>query len=323
MNSKAVHPRRLVVVLGDQLDIRSSAFDGFDNDRDAVWMAEVRGESEHVWSHKARIAVFLSAMRHFRDELLEHGLKVHYSELGERGVRSDLKGELERSIRAIRPRELVVVEPGEWRVERDLRSAAVALGVHLDVRTDKHFLCSREEFADHAEGRRNLIMEPFYRWMRKRTGYLLKDGKPEGERWNLDSMNRRTFGREGPGKVRSPRQFRPDETTTQVLSLVEREFPDHPGSLAGFDWPVTRRQARAALRDFIRHRLSGFGEFEDAMWTGEPFLFHSRLSCAMNLKLLDPRAAAEAAIAAWEEGAAPLNSVEGFVRQVIGWREYV
>lgn len=307
--------RSLVVVLGDQLEAESAAFDGFDAGRDRVFMAEVSAEGEAVWSHKARIALFLSAMRHFRDELLERGLRVEYVPLSE----STLGAELAKAVARLRPERVVVVEPGEWRVREELLRAVP----DLEIRPDRHFLCSTAEFGAWAKGRRQLRMELFYREMRRKTGILMEAGRPAGGSFNFDASNRESFGAHGPGPIRPPLSFPPDETTREVLDLVARRFAAHPGSLDRFDGPVTRADALRALDDFLAHRLTSFGRYQDAMWSGEPLLFHSRLSAAMNLKLLDPRAVLRGAEAAWRSGAAPIESVEGFVRQVLGWREYV
>lgn len=321
---KAERPlRHLVIVLGDQLDAGSSAFDGFDARCDAVWMAEVASESTIVWSHKARTAYFLSAMRHFRDTLCDSGIRVCYRKLDDRDNLGCFQSELEAFVRKRRPNRLIVVEPGEWRVRKLLEATARRLRLPLDIRVDRHFLCSAAEFSAHAPNRRQLRMEHFYRGMRRRLGILMDGDRPVGGSWNFDAENRGAFGRSGPGEIRPPRSFRPDSTTRDVISLVERRFASHPGSLAPFDWPVTREQALAALRDFIEHRLPGFGRVQDAMWMNEPYLYHSRLSAAMNLKLLDPRETIAAAEAALRAGHAPLAAVEGFIRQILGWREYV
>jgi deoxyribodipyrimidine photolyase-related protein len=315
--------RNLLVVLGDQLDPKSAAFDGFDKAQDAVWMAEVLEESEHVWSHKVRIAMFLSAMRHFRDGLQRRGITVHYRQLNDRAKREDFASVLATDVRKLRPRRMVMVEPGEWRVRQMFEAAAGRLDTDLDLRPDRHFLCSREEFEEHAEGRKQLRLEFFYRQMRRRTDVLMEGDEPAGGKWNFDTDNRGAFGKSGPPQVPMPRSFKPDRVTREVFELIERYFADHPGSLEHFDWPVTPRQAKQALDDFVQHRLARFGQFQDAMWTSGPFLFHSLLSAALNLKLLDPRDVIESAAAAYEAGLAPLNAVEGFVRQVMGWREYV
>ena len=286
-------------------------------------MAEVAEEAEHVWTTKPHIAIFLSAMRHFREGLRGEGVRLRYRRLDDPQNRGGFGPELQNAIDDLRPRKLIVVQPGEWRVQQILLDAAGSRGVELEVRPDGHFLCSRQQFAEHVAGHKQLVMGTFYRAMRRRTGVLMEGKKPAGGKWNYDAENRRSFGRKGPGPVPAPRAFAPDAVTREVLALVEERFAGHPGSLAYFDWPVTPQQAIAALDDFVQNRLPAFGPHEDAMWTGYPYLYHSRLSAALNLKLLDPRRAIEMAERAYGEGRAPLNSVEGFVRQILGWREYV
>jgi len=314
--------RNVVLVLGDQLDHGSAAFDGFDPEADAVWMAEVADEATHVWSHKARIALFLTAMRHFRDALRRRGWTVLYRALDDPGNLGSFAAEIRDAVERSRPERLVLVEPGEFRVRRAFERAAADLRVRLDVRPDRHFLCSHDEFARHAEGRKQLRLEYFYREMRRKADVLIDNGGPTGGKWNYDVENRGAFGREGPGALPRPPAFAPDAVTREVIRLVARRFASHPGRLDRFDWPVTPGQAEQALSDFIAHRLAGFGVFQDAMWTGEPFLYHSLISSAMNLKLLDPRLAIDSAVGAFRLGKAPLNAVEGFVRQILGWREY-
>jgi deoxyribodipyrimidine photolyase-related protein len=195
--------------------------------------------------------------------------------------------------------------------------------VETQVLEDRHFLCSRAAFAAWRKGRRTLVMEHFYRWMRKRHGILMDGRQPLGGKWNYDEQNRKSFGRKGPGLLPAPLHQAPDAITRQVLADVAALFPDNPGNLDDFAWPVTREQALTALDDFIQHRLASFGPFQDAMWQDEPWLYHSTLAAAMNLKLLHPREVIDAALAAHAQGQAPLASVEGFVRQILGWREYV
>ncbi|REK24680.1 MAG: cryptochrome/photolyase family protein [Planctomycetota bacterium] len=315
--------RNLVLVLGDQLNANSAAFDDFDKKSDAVWMAEVAEESTHVWSHKARIALFLSAMRHFRDALRKRNIVVHYRQLDDRGNRKTLAAALQAAVRNHAPQRLIVVQPGEWRVLEQLRETARAVEVPLEVRDDRHFFSTPAQFAEHASGRKQLRLEYYYRELRRQTGVLMDGDAPVGGKWNYDAENRGSFPRAGPGELPRVKRFRPDATTREVLDLVERKFAKHPGRLEQFDWPVTPRQATAALADFIERRLPQFGEYQDAMWTDEPYLFHARISAALNLKLLDPRDVVAAAEAAYRAGRAPLNAVEGFIRQVLGWREYV
>lgn len=315
--------RNLVIILGDQLNLDSAVWDAFDAQQDVVWMAEVAAESEHVWSHQARIALFLSAMRHFRDRLRKRRITVDYRELDDSENQGDFARELTAAVRRLRPQNLVLVQPGEYRVQELFTETARKLRVPLEVRPDRHFFCTPEEFAEHARGRKQLRLEFFYREMRKRYDILMEGGQPCGGEWNYDESNRGSFSKAGPGRIPSPQSFKPDPLTRQVLQLVQRRFAKHPGQLTHFDWPVTTEQAEQALEDFIEHRLVHFGEYQDAMWTDQPFLYHSRLAAAMNLKLLDPRRVVEATEQAYRTGRVPLNAAEGFIRQILGWREYV
>lgn len=312
----------LLVCLGDQLDAESSLLRGGDPARDVIWMAEVDEESTHVWSHKARIVLFLSGMRHFREWLTAEGWDVRYLELGEH-AHPDLGHALCAALQVQAPARVRVVQPGDYRVEQQLREACSQAGVPLDVLEDDHFFDTLDGFRGWARGRRQLRLEYYYRALRRRYGILMDDGEPVGGQWNFDQDNRQSFGDAGPGPVPAPRRWSPDAITRNVMALVERRFPDHPGTLDAFDWPVTREQAEEALADFIRERLPGFGPYQDALWEGEPWLYHSRLSAALNLKLLSPRSAVAAAEQAYRTGGASLASAEGFIRQVLGWREYV
>ncbi len=216
-----------------------------------------------------------------------------------------------------------MVWPGDYRVKQAFESLAAEQGLELEIRPDNHFYTSPDEFAEFARGRKTLVMETFYRQMRKQHDVLMDGNQPEAGIWNFDRDNRDAFGQKGPGKIPRPRSFRPDELTCSVMDLVEQRFADHPGRLDDFNLPVTHRQARSMLGHFIKHGLPLFGQYEDAMWTDEPFVYHSRLSAPLNIKLLDPRTCVERAVSAWQKRAAPLNSVEGFVRQILGWREFV
>jgi deoxyribodipyrimidine photolyase-related protein len=315
--------RTLVIVLGDQLDLDASGFDGFDAATDAVWMAEVAEESTHVWSSKPRTAVFLAAMRHFALVLRGAGRPLHYTRLGDEGNPGTLAAQLQADIDRLRPKALVMTAPGDWRVLQAIKAVAEANGLPLDIREDRHFYVTVREFAAHAKGRKSLRMEYFYREQRQRHDVLMQDGQPEGGQWNFDADNREAFGADGPRAVPARAGFEPDAVTRDVIALVNSRFADHPGQLDSFAWPVTREQALQALEGFIAQRLPLFGRYQDAMWPGDPWLYHSHLSAALNLKLLSPREVVAAAEAAYRAGQAPLASVEGFIRQILGWREYV
>lgn len=265
-------------------------------------------------------------MRHFAAGLAERGRRVRYVTLDDPKNTHGFDGEVRRAVAALRPRSLEVIHPGDWRVmamARAWASPETGVGVPVTIHEDDHFLTPLAEFERWASGRKQLTMEYFYREQRRRLGVLMEpDGtSPAGGTWNYDHDNREAF-REAPA-VRRPYTPRADAITGEVLELVERTFPGNPGTVEGFAWPVTPDQARRALADFVAHRLPSFGTYEDAMWSGERVLYHSALSPALNLKLLRPMACVDAALGAYAAGAAPLNAVEGFVRQIIGWREYI
>ncbi len=320
-------PRRLLVVLGDQLNMSNPALAEANKAQDLIMMAEVADESTQVWSHKARTALFLSAMRHFAQTLMAQGYRLEYFAIGTHAF-ENLAAVWADALRRYQPESVVACEPGDWRVEQALITVCNAANVPLTLAPDTHFMISRQAFAQWAGGRsaqpKQLRMELFYRYMRKQTKILMHDdGTPEGEVWNFDAENRGSFGKAGPQAVIEPLQFPPDAITREVFADIERYFPNHPGSLQHFAWPLTRDDALRALHAFVRDHLPAFGQFQDAMWTDAPFLHHSLLSAALNLKLLDPREIIHAALCAYRHGQADLPSVEGFVRQILGWREFM
>jgi deoxyribodipyrimidine photolyase-related protein len=316
--------RNLVIVLGDQLDLDATAFDDFDPTRDAVWMAEAMEESTHIISSKQRTALFLAAMRHFAQALQAAGRPLHFIRIDDAHNSGSLAAELGTALQSLAPERVVMTAPGDWRVWQSIKLAVAAAGLPLEVRDDRHFLTTVRDFAAHAKGRKQLRLEFFYREQRKRHGVLMTpDGQPEGGQWNFDADNRESFGVQGPGMLPHRSRFEPDATTREVIAWVKHHMADHPGSLESFAWPVTREHALQALQTFIDERLPLFGRYEDAMWQGEPWLYHSQLSAALNLKLLHPLETVQAAEAAFRAGKVPLASAEGFIRQIMGWREYV
>ena len=313
--------RRVVIVLGDQLDRSSSVFDGFEVTRDVVVMAEVAAASRQPLSAKARTVFFLSAMRHFASALRDEGVRVEYTDLSaaETGSLAEVLG---RMVRGLGGEEVRVVEPGCWHLRHALAEALSGTAFY-GFDEDRHFFCSRERFDRHCAGRKQLRMEFFYREMRREHGVLMAGKGPEGGEWNYDAENRASFGREGPGFLPRVMRFPADAVTVAVVREVEQFLPELPGSAAEFDFPVTRAEALVALEDFVTNRLADFGRWQDAMWVGEEVLYHARLSAAMNVKLLSPREVVARVERAYREGLAPLAATEGFIRQVLGWREYV
>ena len=311
----------LRLVLGDQLGRDVSALQGIDRADDIVLVVEVHDEATYVRHHKQKIVLVLSAMRHFAASLRADGICVDYVRLEDSGNTGSLTGELGRALSRHSADRVVVTEPGEWRVWEMMQAWRAELGIPIEIRQDDRFLCSRTEFSNWAEGRKVLRMEHFYRYMRRKTGWLMDGNRPIGGRWNYDSENRKALPKHID--IPSHRRFSPDATTRSVMALVGKHFAAHFGDLELFAWGVTRQDALDALQYFVAHHLTSFGDYQDAMRAGEDTLFHSTLSPYLNIGLLGAKEVCEAALKAYQEGAAPLNSVEGFIRQILGWREYI
>ncbi|MCC6929826.1 MAG: cryptochrome/photolyase family protein [Gemmatimonadaceae bacterium] len=316
--------RTLWFVLGDQLDPHFTVLRRhFDKARDVVLMAEVSDESRHVPSHKQRTILFLAAMRHYAERLRSKGVTVRYTRLDDVGNASTLAGELRRALDTLQPQSLAIVRPGEWRVLRMIERVAAQRKLPLRVHEDPHFLVTPQAFSAWANGRTELVMERFYRAVRKRFRILVTDdGRPEGGAWTLRAESRPRFAGNRPPLPKRV-VHTPDATTRAVIASVERSLGDLPGTAAEFNWPVTREQALAELHDFVRHRLAHFGDDVADMATGAPWMHHSLLAAPLNLKLLDPREVVQLAVDAHRRGEAPLPAVEAFVRQVIGRREFI
>ena len=308
-------------MLGDQLSHELSSLKAADPKYDLILMAEVQGEATYVRHHKKKIAFLFSAMRHFADELKGSGWRVDYRKLDDEDNSGSLTGELERAIKKHKPKRIVVTEPGEWRVLKAVESWEDKFGLPVEIYEDTRFISSSDEFKEWAKGRKQLRMEYFYREMRRKTGLLMDGDDPEGKRWNFDQENRK------PAKadlfMPAPKRFEPDQTTKDVLSLVGERFSDHFGDLEPFWFAVTRKDAEAAFDHFVKEALPSFGDFQDAMLIDERYLFHSVTSLYLNCGLLDPLDICRLVEDAYKKGNVPLNAAEGFIRQIIGWREYV
>lgn len=309
-------------VLGDQLSESLSSLRDLDPARDLVLMAEVAEEIAYVPHHPKKIALVLSAMRHFAAALEAKGVRVDYVRLDDPDNSGSFGGELRRAAARHRPKRVVVCEPGEHRVWEAMQAWRDGLGLPLEIRADDRFLCARADFAVWAEGRKQPRMEHFYRWMRRRSGILMdEDGAPKGGAWNFDKENRKRLPRDLSPPP--PPAVPPDALTLEVLALVREGFAGHFGRLEGFDFAVTRRDALDLFRRFVETALPRFGDYQDAMKQDAAVLFHSVISPYLNLGLLDPREVCEAVEAAYDAGAVPINAAEGFIRQILGWREYV
>jgi (6-4)DNA photolyase len=311
----------LRVILGDQLSHSISSLDGCDKKNDVFLMCEVWEEATYVKHHKKKIAIIFSTMRHFAEELKDQGYQVYYTKLEDPKNTGSFRGEIERAIKQHAINKIVVTYPGEYRVLQDLRQWEQAFRLPVEIREDNRFLCSPDDFKEWSEGRKQLRMEYFYREMRKKYSILMNGDVPIGGKWNYGAENRKS-----PKKsltIPPTYQVKPNALTQEVMTLVNERFDDHFDDLEPFHFAVTRDQALVALNQFIDQRLAHFGDYQDAMIQNEPWMYHSHISFYLNCGLLLPMECVKAAEKAYHNQKAPLNAAEGFIRQIIGWREYV
>ena len=311
----------LRVILGDQLSESLASLQDLNTEHDWVLMAEVRTEATYVKHNKKKIVLLFSAMRHFARRLIERGVNLKYVYYDSPENKGSLAEEVQSMCQQHTFEKIVLTFPGEYRVLEDMQNWQTLTGVPVEIRDDSRFLSQPAEFAQWADGRKQLRMEFFYREMRKKHRVLMDGDAPAGGKWNYDSANRKPI----PKNVEVPQPYHsnPDAITQEVLSLVDAHFRDHCGTTEDFHFAVTREQAFEVLARFTEQRLVLFGDYQDAMKQGSPWLFHSHISFYLNCGLLLPTDVIDAALTRYYEGDVPLNAAEGFVRQVLGWREYV
>jgi deoxyribodipyrimidine photolyase-related protein len=311
----------LIPVLGDQLSLGVSSLQGVDPADAHILMMEVADETGYVRHHKRKIAFILSAMRHHAARLRDAGWQVDYIKLDDPDNQGSFEAEVARAIARHRPNKIRVTEAGEWRVRASMARWEESFGLPIEICPDTRFIAPPGFFATWAAGRKQLRMEYFYREMRRLTGLLMEGDQPAGGQWNYDAENRKPAeaGLFIPRRIGTP----PDAITQDVLALVADRFADHPGSLDGFDMAVTPEGAEAEAARFLKEALPSFGDYQDAMVSGQPLLWHSFLSPYLNIGLLNPLDLCRAVEAEWTAGRVPLNAAEGFIRQIIGWRDYV
>ncbi|MBS8225053.1 cryptochrome/photolyase family protein [Vannielia litorea] len=308
---------RLVLVLGDQLSPSVAALKAAEKGRDVVVMAEVAAETDYVRHHPKKIALIFAAMRKFAARLKSDGWKVAYTRLDDDGNAGSIPGELLRRAEEHGARSVLATRPGEWRLIEALEDCPLDVAMHEDTR----FIASHAEFESWAEGRKALRMEYFYREMRRKTGLLMEGDEPAGDKWNYDHDNRKPA--EDDLFLPKPLWFEPDEEVEEVLQLVEQRFADNFGKLRPFGFATTAEQAEKVLTHFIQTALENFGTYQDAMLQDQRFLYHSLISAYLNIGVLDPLDVCQRVEQAWKDGKAPINAAEGFIRQILGWREYV
>jgi deoxyribodipyrimidine photolyase-related protein len=309
----------LILVLGDQLSPELSSLAAAPNA--PVLMAELSDEASYVRHHQQKIALIFSAMRHFAETLKNDGRTVIYLDYGSADGVSSFADAVAHLLAREKYTRLIVTASGEWRLMQEMKSWSEKLGIEVDILPDSRFLATHAEFEHWAEGKKQLRMEFFYREMRRKTGLLMEGNEPIGGQWNYDAENRKKLPK---GHMPPPRlEFAPDGITENVLDVVKTHFGNHVGTLDKFAWPVTAAQAQEQFAHWLDFCLPQFGDYQDAMKTGEAFLYHGLIGAALNIGLLDPLAVCRAVEARYHSGQAPLNAVEGFIRQILGWREFI
>lgn len=306
--------------MGDQVSKNISSLKAVDKKSDLILMCEVLEECSTPKHHKKKIVFILSAMRHFAHELQKEGYNVCYVKLDDADNTESFKSEVLRISKKHQINKVKVTHPGEYRVLQDLKSLKDE-NIDLEILEDDRFLCSIAEFKEFAKNKKSLVMENFYRYVRLKHDILIDNKKPVGGKWNYDSQNRKPpkIGLKVPETYNLP----PDKITKEVIEIVNAKFSTHFGDIDPFYFAVTRNDALKALKKFIDERLENFGTYQDAMIENEDFMFHSHIGFYLNNGLLGPLEVIKLAQEEYKKGRISINSVEGFIRQILGWREYV
>ncbi len=311
----------LRIILGDQLSHNISSLQNINKKNDTVMMCEIKDEATFIKHHKKKIAFIFSAMRHFAQQLEDKKINILYSKIEDKDNTHHFVSEIKRRVNLSNIDTIFVTAPSEYRLLKEVETWQEQLNVPVAILDDDRFVCTINEFSDWAEGKKQLTMEFFYRYLRKKHNILMESGKPMVGKWNYDADNRKR-----PNKslvIPKPTITKPDVITGSVLSVVDKYFSDHFGDLEPFYFAVTHQQATQVLQQFIAQRLVLFGDYQDAMIEGEPWMYHAHIGFYLNIGLLLPKDVIALAEQAYIDKKAPLNAVEGFIRQVLGWREYV
>lgn len=288
--------------------------------KDIVLLAEAHHEFTHVKHHKKKIAFILSAMRHFKEELKQNNYaSVVYKPLEEKiHFYTDAVAE---GVATHKPSRIITFRPSSYRQWLEIQKWEASFNIPVEIREDPRFFTTPQQFKKWAGDKKALRMEFFYREVRKSKGILMDGNSPVGGKWNYDHDNR-TPPKKGL-KIPAPFWVEADDITQGALKDAAHYFNSHFGDLEPFGWATTRKDALDALDYFITHKIKNFGTYQDAMVTGEPWMYHAQLSFYLNVGLLTADECVKVVECAYVEESAPLNAVEGFIRQIIGWREYV
>lgn len=313
---------RLFPLLADQLTFDMASLQDFKPHEDILIFCEVRSETDYVEHHPQKIVFLFSAMRHFAKNCQDMQFKVHYVTLDDPLNTQTLISEWERLAHQYQSQDIYLTLPGEWRLTQAISAWKQRSVLNIQYFEDQRFLCNHAEFSAWAHPKKQLRMENFYQMMRKKYHILLtENGTPEGGRWNFDAENREPLKENFIG---SPRIFfPPDDMTQSVIELVQKNFSHHFGDLSEFSYACTAKEAHIIFEDFLKNHLPVFGQYQDVMVADEPFLHHSLISMYLHVGFLDALTVCRQVESLYRQGLVPLASAEGFIRQILGWREFI
>lgn len=310
----------LRVILNDQLSLDISSLQDVDKSKDQVLLVEDLDYYQHVKHHKQKLILLIAAQRKFAQKLEEQDFKVVYKKLTNTTKSLNIWDELDKLASQKKPKRIVITHPSEYHVLQKLIKFKSKTKIPVEILEDDSFISSIEEFKEFAKDKKNLTMEFFYRKLRQKHNVLMENGVPIGGKYNYDAQNRKPPAKNL--KAIKPYQVKLDQIVSEVIQLVQDKFKDHFGSI-DFKYATSREQALRVLTKFIQEKLTKFGDYQDAMLEADPWLYHSHISMYLNIGLLNPKECILKAQDAYFDHKAPLNSVEGFIRQILGWREYV
>ncbi len=315
-------PKTLRLILGDQLNIKHSWYKKVDQNV-TYCMFEMRQETDYVVHHIQKVIGFFAAMRQFSADLNKLGHQVIYFKITAEENTQSLTENLENLIHKNGILNLEYIQPDEYRIDEQLKDFIRSLNIPTSSLSSEHFFTERDEVQIYFDGKKQFIMESFYRHMRIKHDVLVNAGQPEGGKWNFDKSNRKKW--KGGTQIPNYKYFK--NKVDDILADIEDSDIKTMGNfnIKTFSYPITRHQSLDLLKYFCEHLVIHFGDYQDAMNTDEVYLFHSRLSFSLNLKLISPKDVVQTVINYYRqfEDEIQISQVEGFVRQVLGWREYM
>ena len=314
--------KKLRLILGDQLNKQHSWF--LETDKDVIYcLFEMRQETDYVKHHIQKVVGFFAAMRNFAEELKATNHAVVYFTINDKKNTQNLVQNLSALIKENNIRKFEYLAPDEYRLNEQLKGFSKDLNIDSEVFSTEHFYTEREDLEFFFKGKKQFLMENFYRNMRKKYQILMVDKQPEGGKWNYDASNRKKW----KGDALIPPEISFDNNVEGILAEIEKAGITTIGKInpTYFEYPISRKQSLAQLSYFCEHLLVHFGDYQDAMHTDKIYLFHSRISFAMNTKIISPKEVIDTVLETYraQKNAIDISQVEGFIRQILGWREYM